>query len=78
MIPHMRIIGYDDWFGLYVDKKLVYEGHRIDPFHIVQAAEGNPCTLEQIEVDEETIQSFFEEWGHLPYDYNDIPQEVFA
>lgn len=78
MIPHIRIIGYDDWHCLYVDTEQKFSGHSVDPFHIAEAAGGNPFTLEVVAVNEAAISDYFEFAGDLPDDYNDIPQEVFA
>ena len=33
---------------------------------------------QEIDVDETGIYAFFENVGHFPENYNDIPQEVFA
>jgi hypothetical protein len=75
---HLQIIGYDDWYALYKDGKLGSQGHSVPIFEIVQAAGGNPVTIEEIDVDEAGIYAFFENVGHFPENYYDIPLEVFA
>lgn len=75
---HLQIIGYDDWHALYKDGKLEFQSHSVPIFEIVRAAGGNPVTIEEIDVDEAGIYAFFENVGHFPENYNDIPQEVFA
>jgi hypothetical protein len=74
--PHLKVVGYDDWYGVYVDGVLAYEGHSVDPYHLIEASEGLPFTLS--EEGGEALGEWLYDQGRLPANYNDIPKEVLA
>ena len=37
----IQILRTDDWVGVYVRGRLVYEGHSIEPIHLLELAEIN-------------------------------------
>lgn len=36
-LPSITFVEYDDWEGLYLDGKLVLEGHSLDTSHVLDA-----------------------------------------
>ena len=70
-MKHIVHIGYDDWAGLYVEGDLYYEGHSVPMSQLEHAADGEPFTFEDVDVDEARWYSMISEHGgRLPDAYN--------
>lgn len=73
----IKIVGYDDWFGLYVDGTIYHQGHDIPQFVWVELLQG----LYGLDVERHSNKAVYE-WmldnGHLPTDYADLPEEVLT
>jgi hypothetical protein len=67
----VKIVGYDDWWGIYVDGKLFYQDHEI-PNSILLEAYG--MKLDETEVDGEWMYNE----GQLPEKLSDIPKEALG
>lgn len=62
-----------DWNGLYVDRKLVLEDHRLRPDDIVRCLVGHTiATFAQGEVDPDYLYDV----GNLPEDLNEVKWEI--
>ena len=42
-----KIIEMDGWAALYIDGKLVYDGHQVEPRDIARAATGRPIIIKR-------------------------------
>jgi len=42
----INIVDCDDWFGLYIDGKLVFENHRLEYYDILQAISSRLDNIE--------------------------------
>lgn len=61
---HITHWGYDDWHGLFVDGRLVDEGHQIRMWDLERAADGEPFTFED-KVGGERLIDYFERHGRF-------------
>lgn len=63
----------DDWSGLYVNRKLVYEDHRLRADDVCRCLVGHTiATFSQGEVD----LAYLEEYGSLPENINEVKWEI--
>lgn len=70
------VIGYDDWHALYKNGTLEYQGHRVEVFHLVEAAGGAPFFLREPQVDEGAWNAWTYDFAGMPEKLTDIPKEV--
>lgn len=61
---HITHWGYDDWHGLFVDGKLVDEGHQIQMWELERVANGEPFTFED-KASGEFLADYFERHGRF-------------
>ena len=66
-LKKIKLVRGDDWMGLYIDKKLVYEGHDISEKMLLEL-----CGIEFHSF--EVNQEWMEDKGHLPEDFFSIPK----
>ena len=59
-----------DWDGVYLDGKLVYENHRLDPLSLLKILEIK-YELKSIDTDSETISN-----GRFPKNIEDFKEEL--
>lgn len=76
MIKQMTIANGGDWSGIYINSKLIYEGHSIDPFDAASfVVEYNVECVVSRDVDTEWL----EDRGDLPSNIDDVQwDEPFA
>jgi hypothetical protein len=67
-VPKIDLVYGDDWIGLYLDGKLVEEGHSLEPFHVLDAL-GIKHTYHAADID------WLHEEGCLPERLDDVKRE---
>jgi hypothetical protein len=66
----LKIIDGEDWIGIYIDNKLVYEGHNIPLLSLLDLLRQNG-----LDIDYEIYgcdQKWLEERGNLPEKFEDV------
>ena len=60
----------DGWSGLYVDSKIVDQGHRLNPFELLKVAKEHGPVTAVLEF--EADYDWLEDNGYLPDDFADV------
>ena len=68
MIKKMALFWGEDWEGLYIDGKLVYENHHIEAHDVIRILEERGMEAAAIEVDDDWLI----DRGTLPADAADV------
>lgn len=67
----IKLLRADDWEGLFVDGRLVTEGHSLTAEDIIRGL--------KLDYNSGWInQEWMEDHGSFPYDVNDIPDEAYS
>lgn len=73
----LRVVGYDDWHGLFYGNELICEGHSIELWDVFKVANNRPVS-EFIEEGGEALGDWLMERGGFNCAYDEIPVEALA
>ena len=65
-----KIIEMDGWAALYIDCKLVYDGHQVEPRDIARAATGRPIVIKRGYM--EMSENEFDDGFNFPQDISEL------
>ena len=69
----VTLVDADDWEGLFIDGKLVFEDHEITARYALKQLSkiGKPFKFDYVDAAEETVEDIFES-GHFPEKLSEV------